>query len=95
MNTVTAAELKRRGFAALEESLARGPVHVIKRNVPSAVLLSEADYAALIAQANANRQPGSATALSLLLATDTSSDGLDAAGMQARLAGLHEGWTDR
>lgn len=44
MNTLTAAELKRRGMAAIEEGLRRGPVHIVKRNRPAAVVLSEADY---------------------------------------------------
>jgi len=43
-NTLTAAEIKRRGLAAIEESLRRGPVHLIKRNKPAAVVLSEDDY---------------------------------------------------
>ena len=47
MNTLTAAELKRRGIAAIEEGLRRGPVHLMKRNKPSAVVLSEEEYARL------------------------------------------------
>lgn len=43
-NTLTAAEIKRRGMAAIEEGLRRGPVHIFKRNKPAAVVLSEADY---------------------------------------------------
>lgn len=43
-NTVTVAELKRRGMAAIEEGLKRGPVHIVKRNKPAAVVLSEAEY---------------------------------------------------
>jgi prevent-host-death family protein len=47
MNTLTAAELKRRGMAALEESLQYGPVHITKHNKAAAVVLSEEDYAML------------------------------------------------
>jgi len=47
MNTLTAAELKRRGMAAIEEGLRRGPVHIVKRNRPTAVVLSEDEYARL------------------------------------------------
>jgi len=47
MNSLTAAELKRRGMAAIEDGLRRGPVHLMKHNKPSAVVLSEADYARL------------------------------------------------
>ena len=43
-NTLTVAELKRRGMAAIEEGLRRGPVHIVKRNKPAAVVLSEDEY---------------------------------------------------
>jgi prevent-host-death family protein len=43
-NTLTVAEIKRRGMAAIEEHLRRGPVHIVKRNKPSAVILSEEEY---------------------------------------------------
>ncbi len=44
MNTLTVSELKRRGMAAIEDGLRRGPVHIVKRNKPAAVVLSEAEY---------------------------------------------------
>jgi len=44
MNTLTVAELKRRGMAAIEEGLRQGPLHIVKRNRPSAVVLSEEEY---------------------------------------------------
>ena len=44
MNTLTIAELKRRGMAAIEDGLRRGPVHIVKRNRPAAVVLSEEEY---------------------------------------------------
>mgnify|MGYP001232303307 CR=1 FL=1 len=44
MNILTVAELKRRGMAAIEDGLRRGPVHIVKRNRPAAVVLSEGDY---------------------------------------------------
>ena len=44
MNTLTSAELKRRGMAAIEEGLRRGPVHIVKRNKPAAVVISEDEY---------------------------------------------------
>lgn len=43
-NIVTVGELKRRGMAALEEGLRRGPVRIIKRNKSAAVVLSEEEY---------------------------------------------------
>jgi len=47
MNTLTAAELKRRGMAAIEDGLRHGPVHLMKHNKPSAVVLSKDEYARL------------------------------------------------
>ena len=41
MNTVSAAEVTRRGMAAIEEALDKGPVHILKRNRPAAVVLTE------------------------------------------------------
>lgn len=54
-NTLAAGELKRRGLAAIEEKLKRGPVHVIRRNKPAAVVLSEEDFAELIGAAERAR----------------------------------------
>lgn len=47
MNTLTIAELKRRGMAAIEDGLLRGPVHIVKRNKPAAVVISEDEYQCL------------------------------------------------
>ena len=44
MNTLTVAELKRRGMAAIEDGLRHGPVHIVKRNKPAAVVISEDEY---------------------------------------------------
>lgn len=43
-NTLTVADIKRRGMAAIEEGLRHGPVHLLKRNKLAAVVMSEADY---------------------------------------------------
>lgn len=43
-NTITANEIKRRGISAVDEALQHGPVHVIQRNRPRYVILSEEDY---------------------------------------------------
>lgn len=64
-NTLTIAELKRRGAAALEEGLKRGPIHVLKRNKTAAVVLSEAQYEQLLTAKSA-KVPG-LTALQWLL----------------------------
>lgn len=66
MNTLTAAELKRRGMAAIEEGLRHGPVHLVKRNKASAVVLSEEEYARLAQGKAAAAAPGM-TALQWLL----------------------------
>ena len=44
MNSLTVAELKRRGMAAIEDGLRHGPVHIVKRNRPAAVVLTEEEY---------------------------------------------------
>jgi len=46
-NTITAQEIKRRGISAVDEALRKGPVHVIQRNRPRYVILSEEEYARL------------------------------------------------
>ncbi len=66
MNTLTAAELKRRGMAAIEESLRRGPVHLVKRNKAAAVVLTEQQYAEL-SQGKAAAAPTGMTAIQWLL----------------------------
>jgi len=53
MNTLAAKELKRRGVAALEELLQKGPVHIIKNNQPTCVVISEEQFA----QLNPSGQP--------------------------------------
>lgn len=49
-NTLTVAELKRRGAAAIEDGLKRGPIHILKRNKTAGVVLSEAHYQRLLAR---------------------------------------------
>ncbi|MDZ7751325.1 MAG: type II toxin-antitoxin system Phd/YefM family antitoxin [Gammaproteobacteria bacterium] len=65
-NILPAAEIKRRGMAAIEESLRRGPVHILKRNKATAVVLSEEDYQRLVGNQPPD-QPGM-TAVQWLLA---------------------------
>lgn len=52
MQTLPARELKRRGLAAVDELLARGPVHVLRNNRPAAVVLSPEHYERLTAGAS-------------------------------------------
>jgi hypothetical protein len=67
-NVLTAAELKRRGIAAIEEGLQAGPVHILKQNRPAAVVLSEEEYQRLL-QGRAAPSPDGPTALQWLLST--------------------------
>ena len=48
MNSIPAQDIKRRGISAVDEALREGPVHIIKNNRPSYVVLSEAAYAELL-----------------------------------------------
>jgi PHD/YefM family antitoxin component YafN of YafNO toxin-antitoxin module len=48
MNSIAAQDIKRRGISAVDEALRDGPVHVIKNNRPSYVVLTEAAYAELL-----------------------------------------------
>jgi len=57
MNTIAANELKRHGITAIEKLLVKGPVHVIKRNHPACVVLSEDEYERLM-QAARRGTPG-------------------------------------
>lgn len=47
-NILAAADIKRRGLAAIEQRLRHGPVHLVKRNKPAAVVLTEAEYQRLV-----------------------------------------------
>lgn len=48
MNSIPAQDIKRRGISAVDEALRDGPVHVIKNNRPSYVVLTESAYAELL-----------------------------------------------
>lgn len=58
MNTIAANELKRHGINAIEKLITKGPVHVIKRNQPVCVVLTEDDYARLIQAAKGEPPAG-------------------------------------
>lgn len=51
MNTVPAQEIKRRGIAAVDDLINAGDLHVIRNNRPEYVVLTEARYADLVAEA--------------------------------------------
>lgn len=66
-DTVSSAEIRRRGLAAIEDRLQHGPVHLLKRNKLAAVVLSKDDYERLVGGPVPTPGPG-LTALQWLLA---------------------------
>ncbi len=54
MNAIPANDIKRHGILAVEHLLAKGPVHIIKRNHPVCVVLGEDEYERLTKAAQAN-----------------------------------------
>ena len=48
MNAIPAQEIKRRGFAAVDDLIAKGDLHVIRNNQPQYVVLSEERYQDLL-----------------------------------------------
>ena len=51
MNTIPAQEIKRRGIGAVDAMITMGDVHVIRNNKPEYVVLTEARYQELVAEA--------------------------------------------
>ena len=51
MNTIPAQEIKRRGIGAVDGLIESGDVHVIRNNRPEYVVLTEARYQELVAEA--------------------------------------------
>jgi PHD/YefM family antitoxin component YafN of YafNO toxin-antitoxin module len=49
MRTIPAREIKRRGIAAVDDALKNGPVHVIKNDRPSYVVMDEECYQEILA----------------------------------------------
>lgn len=48
LRTIPAREIKRRGISAVDEMLCEGPVHVIRNDEPTYVILTEAHYRYLL-----------------------------------------------
>lgn len=84
------AELKRRGIAAVEEALRAGPVHLLKRNRPAAVVLSETEYNRLCRRAN---QPAAepSSCLEWLLSLPPAEEGRSKVAIDAELR-LERDW---
>ncbi len=69
MNVLTVSELKRRGMAAIEDGLRRGPVHIVKRNKPAVVVITEDEYQRLAHGKSV--VPGGVSAVQWLLSRPT------------------------
>ena len=48
MNMIAAQEIKRRGMAAVDHLLDKGPVRIVKNNRPRYVVLSETEFDVMI-----------------------------------------------
>ncbi len=48
--TIPATEIRRRGLSAIDKALKRGPVHVLKDNEPTYVIMAEEQYRELSEQ---------------------------------------------
>jgi PHD/YefM family antitoxin component YafN of YafNO toxin-antitoxin module len=48
VRTIPAREIKRRGITAIDDDLREGPVHVIRNDRPSYVVLTEEQYRELV-----------------------------------------------
>lgn len=90
MNTLPAQEIKRRGVKAIELALKDGPVHIIKNNIPTCVVLSESQYAQLITSP-LSPKPEKDTLLQWLLSKKTSG-GKTREELDALLTSERDGW---
>lgn len=52
LNTIPAQEIKRRGIAAVDDLIAKGPVHVIRNNKPQYVVMTQQRYEDLLEAEN-------------------------------------------
>lgn len=95
MNTITVAEIKRSGFTALDAALQRGPVQLMRRNRPGAVVLRPEDYERILRMAERGQASSGSRALGMLTGEQAAYKGLDALAMQARLAELGDAWSNR
>jgi len=86
-NVISAQELKRRGISAVDAALKKGPVHVIRRNQPSYVILSEEDYQRLTAFQGASER-----LWDRLLAEESRTSGRSASEINQQLTGERDSW---
>jgi PHD/YefM family antitoxin component YafN of YafNO toxin-antitoxin module len=96
MNTITIADIKRGGMAALDTALHRGAATIMKRNRPAAIVLTPKAYESLLAKAAHELQASSA--LDWLLDPSHATQGahaLQGDAMAQRLNELKSGWSER
>jgi PHD/YefM family antitoxin component YafN of YafNO toxin-antitoxin module len=97
MNTITIAQIKRGGMAALDLALDHGTATIMKRNRPAAIVLTPKAYEVLLAKAATNTPPS--TALDWLLTPSNASipagRGLEGEAMTQRLSELKTDWLER
>lgn len=88
-NVISAQELKRRGISAVDSALRKGPVHVIRRNRPSYVILSEEGYQRLVGHREASER------LWDRLLAERPPGERSAAAIHEQLDGERESWEER
>lgn len=86
-NLISAQEIKRRGISVVDEALERGPVHVIRRNRPRYVILSEEAYRELV-----DGQQSKDTLWERLLTANGPSAGQSKGAIDADLEAERDGW---
>ncbi|EWY36727.1 hypothetical protein N825_25740 [Skermanella stibiiresistens SB22] len=95
MQTISDSEIARRGLAALEKKLDKGPVHVIKDDQLAYVVLTEAEYSRLKTQPTpgAGNRPG---VWDILLGTSGPClQGRSRESMDADISAERDAWDDR
>ena len=94
MNILTDEQIKRRGIAAVEEALRHGPVHLVRRNRPAAVAMTEAEFIRLTALDKPMAVPNKRTSMEILLSDDPGGN-LGAEGLARRINEERGSWHER
>jgi hypothetical protein len=97
MNTITIADIKRGGMAALDVALHLGAATIMKRNRPAAIVLTPSAYESLLAKAAGPSNASSALDWLLQSAqpAPNSRSALSGEAMAQRLAALSSDWPTR
>lgn len=95
MNSIPASEVKRRGVAALEEAVKKGPVHVIKNNRPTLVVLTEEEYVRLTGSAPGEKRKSPYTSVWDFLLNAPSAQTRTKEEIDAYLREERASWGDR